>query len=121
MTRLSRVLRWAVWVTVLSCAHQGPTLPPPQTPKQSEAAALAQQQRDYFEEYHTTQRRDCSRRCTLAAAVCTSSRRICEMAEGNPQDDGLPAYCALASDRCDRASRRLRAECRCFGTGPRVD
>ena len=115
------VLRAGALLALLSCAHQGPALAPPQTPKQEEAAALEHQQRDYFEEYHTAQRRDCGRRCTLANAVCGKARRICEMAEGNPQDDGLPAYCSLASDRCDRANRRLRTECRCWNTGPRVD
>jgi len=106
---------------LLACAHHGSALPRPQTEKEAQAAALEQQQRDYFEEYYTTQRRDCSRRCTLANAVCSKARRICEMAEGNPNDEGIGVYCSTASTRCERADVRLRTECLCWTTGPRVD
>ncbi|HJZ85422.1 MAG TPA: hypothetical protein VKN99_09645 [Polyangia bacterium] len=113
--------RWFTLALLCACAHHEPALPPPQTYEQQRAAEIERKQRDYFEEYHTAQRLDCGRRCTLAHEVCSKARRICEITEANPQDQGLTAYCSVASNRCEKADRQLRFECRCWSTGPRVD
>src|SRR5262245_28050721 len=115
-------MRYAALLLVLSCAHEA-KLPPPDSDEAREAAEELQKQHDYFEEYMTSRRVDCTRRCTLANAVCGKARRVCSIAEGSPkQEDTLAPYCQVAQSRCDKADRRLRSEyCPCWSTGPRVD
>jgi hypothetical protein len=108
-------------LAALGCAHHDPPLPPPQNDEEREAAEEEHKQRDYYEEYHTTARSDCPRRCTMANAVCSRARRICSIAEATPKDEALGVYCSVATDRCQKADHRLRYECRCWSTGPRVD
>src|SRR5215813_10718395 len=109
----------ALW---LSCAHD-PKLPPPETDEARDANDELNKQHEYFEEYMTAARRDCTRRCTLANAVCGKARRICSIAEGSPkQEDTLTPYCSVAQGRCEKADRRLRSDyCPCWSSGPRVD
>src|SRR5262249_9718650 len=110
-----RAVALVLGLALLSCAHE-PRLPPPANDEQRAAADLLQRQRADYEEYHTARRADCSRRCMLAERVCRSARRVCEIGEANPRDEGLPAYCSLASRRCQRADDRLRYECHCWAS-----
>ena len=117
-------MKWVVLALLLGCAHE-PKLPPPETDEQRDAAEEVQKQHDYFEEFMTTGPQECSKRCTMAHAVCEKSRRVCSIAEQTPkQEDALGPYCAVAQARCDKVEKRLRSDIRCprcYSTGPRVD
>ena len=117
-------MRWFILALLLACAHSEPKLPPPETDEQRDAAEELQKQHEYFEEFMTSARQDCSKRCAMAHAVCEKSRRVCSIAEQSPkQEDALTPYCAVAQGRCDKVDKRLRGDifCRCWSTGPRVD
>ena len=84
------MMRWFAMALLLACAHGDPKLPPPETDEQRDAAEELQKQHDYFEEFMTTGRQECSKRCTMAHAVCEKTRRICSIAEQSPkQEDAL--------------------------------
>lgn len=116
-------MRWLAFALALGCAPHEPTLPPPSSDEAREAKEELDKQHEYFEEYMTAARRDCSKRCTMANAVCEKARRVCSIAEGSPkQADELAPYCSAATARCEKADKRLRSDyCPCWSTGPRVD
>jgi hypothetical protein len=116
-------MKWLPLALVLACAHHEPQLPPPQTDEQRDAKAELDKQHEYFEEYMTAARRDCTRRCALANAVCQKARRVCSIAESSPkQENELAPYCSIAQGRCEKVDKRLRSDyCPCWSSGPRVD
>jgi hypothetical protein len=115
-------MKWFAFALALACAHHEPTLPPPSTDEARESKEELDKQHEYFEEYMTAARQDCSKRCSLGKSVCQKARRICSIAEANAkQEDELSPYCAIAQDRCDKVDKRLSVDyvCRnrCWSAG----
>ena len=51
----------------------------------------------------------CSTSCTLSDSICKNSKRICELANGMPDDTWAADKCATASQSCDDAHKRCCA------------
>ena len=119
-------MRWLVFAAVLGCAHHEPKLPPPSTDEAREAKEELDKQHEYYEEFMTAARENCTMRCGKGKSVCQQARRICSIAESSPkQEDELTPYCAIAQDRCDKVDKRLNADyacrMRCWSASPRGD
>ena len=77
-----------------------------------EHAALRDAERELE---HALAARVCGDACDAGQRVCALKDRICAIAARHPEDVEIGARCTDGSERCERVSARLAAECACGG------